>query len=76
MPNLCYVALIFIYYGFGSWTITNDSCLIHTILNQNDGQVVGSPFNFISLLLLLLKAFSRIFQMGGWVGPEKDWKLL
>ena len=57
-------------------TIANDSCLIHTILDQNDGWVVGSPFNFVSLLLLSLKAFSMIFPMGGWGGPEKDWKLL
>ena len=46
--------------------------VIHTILDQNDGQVVGSPFNFVLLLLLSLKVFSRILPMGGWGGPEKD----
>ena len=32
------------------------------IFDQKDGQAVGSPFNFVSLL----KAFPRIFPMGGW----------
>ena len=78
MPCLYHIALIFIYYGFGLWTITsgNDSCLIHTILDWNNGQAVGSPFNFMSLLLLLLRAFSRIFPMGGWGWSWKGLKVI
>ena len=76
VSDLCLICVIlllywFIYYGLGSRTTTNDSCLIHTIFDQNDGQIVGSP-----LMLWLLKAFSKIFPMGGWGGPEKDQKLL
>ena len=74
MPNLCYIIYIDLsIMAFGLWTTTNDSCLIHIIFDWNNGPIVGSPFNFV---ILLLKAFSRIFPMGGWGGPEKDQKLL
>ena len=39
-------------------------------LDQNDGRVADSP------LIFILLAFSRIFPMGGWGGPEKDRNLL
>ena len=32
--------------AFGLQTTTNDPCLIHIIFDQNDGPIVGSPFNF------------------------------
>ena len=45
MPNLCYIIYIDLFImAFGLWTTTNDSCLIHIIFDQNDEQVVGSPF--------------------------------
>ena len=40
------------------------------IFDQNDGRVADLPLSFVLL------AFSRIFPMGGWGGPEKDQKLL
>ena len=43
---------------------------IYIIFDQNDGRVADSPLSFVLL------AFSRIFPMGGWGGPEKDRKLL
>ena len=74
MPNLCYIFYIDLsIMVLGSQTTTNDSCLIHIVFDWNDGPIVGSPFNFV---IKLSKAFSRIFPMGGWGGPEKDWKLL
>ena len=73
MPNLCYIIYIDLSIrAFGSQTTFNDSCLIqfYIILDQNDGRVADSPLSFVLL------AFSRIFPMGGWGGPEKDQKLL
>ena len=60
------------YWGF--WFLDNFQwpmpSLMYIIFDQNDGRVVDSPLSFVLL------AFSRIFPMGGWGGPEKDWKLL
>ena len=73
MPNLCYIIYINLCFrAFGLQTTFNDSCLVqlYIIFNQNDGRVADSPLSFVLL------AFSRIFPMGGWGGPEKDRKLL
>ena len=69
MPNLCYIIDIDLFIRtFGLQTTLNDTCLVQFILylTQNDGRVADSPLNFVLL------AFSRIFPMGGWGGPEKD----
>ena len=73
MPNLCYIIYIDLCIGaFSSQTTFNDPMpnSIYVKLNQNNGRVVSSPLSFVLL------AFSRIFPMGGWGGPEKDQKLL
>ena len=73
LPNLCYIIYIDLCIGaFGLQTTFNDPCLVQCILylDQNDRRVVDSPLSFVLL------AFSRIFPMGGWGGPEKDQKLL
>ena len=73
MPNLCYIIYIDLCIGaFGLQTTLNDSSLIQFVLylDQNDGRVADSPLSFVLL------AFSRIFPMGGWGGPEKDRNLL
>ena len=76
MPNLCYI----IYFDLcirAFWLADNfffflhDPCpsSIYIIFDQNDGRVVDSP---LSCFFFVLLAFSRIFPMGGWGGPEKD----
>ena len=69
MPNLCCIIYIDLFIRtFGSQTTLNDSNLIQFVLylDQYDGRVADSLVSFILL------AFSRIFPMGGWGGPEKD----
>ena len=74
MPKLCYIIYIDLLiraFWFGEdfkWLMPNS---IYVILDQSDGRVADSPLSFVLLL-----AFSRIFPMGGWGGPEKDQKLL
>ena len=63
MPNLCYIVYIDLFImAFDLQTTTNDSCPIHTIFDQNDGQVVGSP------LILIIKSFFKDIPNGrmGW----------
>ena len=51
MPNLCYIVYIDLsIMAFGSQTITNDSCLICIIFDQNDGWEVGSPIIIVSII--------------------------
>ena len=71
MPNLCYIVYIDLFImAFGLQTITNDSCLFLYYIWSKWWVSSRVTFNFMSLWLL--KAFSRIFPMGGWGGPEKD----
>ena len=70
---LCYIIYIDLFIrAFGLQTTFNDPCPVqfYMIFDQNNGRVVNSPLSFVLL------AFSRIFPMGGWGGPEKDQKLL
>ena len=51
----------------------SDSCLIHTMFDQHDGQVVGLFLIFLyHFPKLLLKAFQIYFQWEDGGGPEKD----
>ena len=54
---------IYLLWFFGSQTVTNDSCLIHIIFDQNDGQVVDSP-----IIIVIIKSFFKDIpngRMGG-----------
>ena len=64
MPNLCYIVYIDLpIMAFSLQTTINGSCLIHIIFDQNDGPIVGSPFNFV-----IIKSFFKDILNGrmGW----------